>query len=171
MNISRINDILLKGNYSFERTEKQINSIKELITSNISKSRLNLNKNNKTDEDKSELNNENNKILTSSEIENNIWVQVTKETFDDLLLGNEAKEELDDSFSTKNTSFELNTQPKTNNDDLENYFINSGYFIKKEIQEAPKKKDKQKMRATMMPGLHSRSKLGEKTSDKNINIE
>ena len=171
LNISRINDILLKGNYSFERTEKQINSIKELITSNISKSRLNLNKNNKTDEDKSELNNENNKTLTSSEIENNIWVQVTKETFDDLLLGNEAKEELDDSFSTKNTSFELNTQPKTNNDDLENYFINSGYFIKKEIQEAPKKKDKQKMRATMMPGLHSRSKLGEKTSDKNINID
>ena len=163
LNISKINNILANGNYNFERTQKEINSIRELITSNINKSRLNfVKKNDETNEDKSELNNENNKILSNAEIENNIWVQVTKETFDDLLLGNEAKENFDNLFYNKK-------QPKTNNDDLENYFINSGYFIKKENPEVPKKKDKQKMRATMAA---TRSKIELKDNNKNdINKE
>ena len=163
LNISILNDILTNGNYNFERTEKQINSISELITSNINKSRLNfIKKNNETNKDKSELNNENNQILSKSEIENNIWVQVTKETFDDLILGNEAKEDLDYLYSNKN-------QSKNNNDDLENYFINSGYFIKAENQEVSKKKDKQKFRATVAAPL---SKLDIKGIDKNdINKE
>ena len=163
LNISKINNILANGNYNFERTQKEINSIRELITSNINKSRLNfVKKNDETNEDKSELNNENNKILSNAEIENNIWVQVTKETFDDLLLGNEAKENFDNLFSNKK-------QQKTNNDDLENYFINSGYFIKKENPEVPKKKDKQKMRATMAA---TRSKIELKDNNKNdINKE
>ena len=163
LNISKINNILTKGNYNFERTEKEINSIHELITSNINKSRLNfIKKNDEINEDKSELNKENNNILSNAEIENNIWVQVTKETFDDLLLGNEAKGNLDELFSNKN-------QPKTNNDDLENYFINSGYFIKKENLEVPKKKDKQKLRATIAA---TRSKLEIKDNNKNdINKE
>ena len=163
LNISKINNILANGNYNFERTQKEINSIRELITSNINKSRLNfVKKNDETNEDKSELNNENNKILSNAEIENNIWVQVTKETFDDLLLGNEAKENFDNLFYNKK-------QPKTNNDDLENYFINSGYFIKKENPEVPKKKDNQKMRATMAA---TRSKIELKDNNKNdINKE
>ena len=163
LNISKINNMLANGNYNFERTQKEINSIRELITSNINKSRLNfVKKNDETNEDKSELNNENNKILSNAEIENNIWVQVTKETFDDLLLGNEAKENFDNLFYNKK-------QPKTNNDDLENYFINSGYFIKKENPEVPKKKDKQKMRATMAA---TRSKIELKDNNKNdINKE
>ena len=163
LNISKINNILANGNYNFERTQKEINSIRELITSNINKSRLNfVKKNDETNEDKSELNNENNKILSNAEIENNIWVQVTKETFDDLLLGNEAKENFDNLFSNKK-------QQKTNNDDLENYFINSGYFIKKENPEVPKKKDNQKMRATMAA---TRSKIELKDNNKNdINKE
>ena len=103
LNISKINNILTNGNYNFERTEKEINSIRELITSDINKSRLNfIKKNNEANEDKSVLKNENNKILSNAEIENNIWIQVTKETFDDLLLGNETTENFDDLFSNKN---------------------------------------------------------------------
>ena len=164
LNISRISAILKDVKYNFERTEKQIDSIKDLITSNINKSKLNLIKKKTKDEDKPEIKKENNNILSKTEIENNIWVQVTKETFDDLLLGNEAKDNFDDIFSNKNTQSKNNTNNTndSNKDDLENYFINSGYFIKKENEESMKK-DKLKLisiRQTMIPMNNPKPKLG-----------
>ena len=59
-----------------------------------------------------------------------------KETFDDLLLGNEALDNDEDKNTNKNNT--KNNQNKEN-DDLENYFVNSGYFIKK-IKNDTKKK-------------------------------
>ena len=130
LDINKISGIIKNGNYNFERTEKPIYSIKNLITENIIKSKLNLvNKNElegNNNENKKEQNNKglNSKILTNSEIENNIWVQVTKETFDDLLLGNKIEDNSDDIFLTKKSiSQEINNSinSKKNNDDLENY--------------------------------------------------
>ena len=150
LDINRITSILKNGKYNFERTEKPIDSIKDLLTNNINKSKLNIvDKNDLSGEDteiKKEANdNDKNKtILTNSEIENNIWVQVTKETFDDLLLGNKTKDNSDDIFSNqKNISPENddNSNNNTNIDDLENYFINSGFFLKNEDN---KKKEKEK---------------------------
>jgi hypothetical protein len=174
LDINRITSILKNGKYNFERTEKPIDSIKDLLTNNINKSKLNIvDKNDLSGEDteiKKEANdNDKNKtILTNSEIENNIWVQVTKETFDDLLLGNKTKDNSDDIFSNqKNISPENddNSNNNTNIDDLENYFINSGFFLKNEDN---KKKEKEKEkniygnRLSMIP--HFRSKFGLKSN-------
>ena len=90
---------------------------------------------------------------------------MTKETFDDLLLGNEAKESEDDIFSTKNNYMQENNTNNTENDDLENYFINSGFFFKKQLNEKKKKKQKEKekqinnSRLSMIPSLNSKSKI------------
>ena len=182
LDINKISGIIKNGNYNFERTEKPIYSIKNLITENIIKSKLNLvNKNElegNNNENKKEQNNKglNSKILTNSEIENNIWVQVTKETFDDLLLGNKIEDNSDDIFLTKKSiSQEINNSIniKKNNDDLENYIINSGYFKKNEEN---KKKEKNiiNKRSTITPNIHSKinSKLnanenGEDNNTKN----
>ena len=182
LDINKISGIIKNGNYNFERTEKPIYSIKNLITENIIKSKLNLvNKNElegNNNENKKEQNNRglNSKILTNSEIENNIWVQVTKETFDDLLLGNKIEDNSDDIFLTKKSiSQEINNSinSKKNNDDLENYIINSGYFKKNEEN---KKKEKNiiNKRSTITPNIHSKinSKLnanenGEDNNTKN----
>ena len=182
LDINKISGIIKNGNYNFERTEKPIYSIKNLITENIIKSKLNLvNKNElegNNNENKKEQNNKglNSKILTNSEIENNIWVQVTKETFDDLLLGNKIEDNSDDIFLTKKSiSQEINNSinSKKNNDDLENYIINSGYFKKNEEN---KKKEKNiiNKRSTITPNIHSKinSKLnanenGEDNNTKN----
>ena len=182
LDINKISGIIKNGNYNFERTEKPIYSIKNLITENIIKSKLNLvNKNDlegNNSENKKDENNKglNSKILTNSEIENNIWVQVTKETFDDLLLGNKIEDNSDDIFLTKKSiSQEINNSinSKKNNDDLENYIINSGYFKKNEEN---KKKEKNiiNKRSTITPNIHSKinSKLnanenGEDNNTKN----
>ena len=173
LELNKISSIIKNGNYIFERTEKPINSIKNLITENINKSKLNIvNKNNsdgnnsENKEDENSNNDLNNKILTNSEIENNIWVQVTKETFDDLLLGNKIEDNSDDIFSnTKSISPENNNSIKTKkNDDLENYFINSGYFKKNE-ENKKKEKITARKRLSIMPSFHH--KLGSEQNENN----
>ena len=184
LDIGRIKNVLNNGKYNFERTDKKIVNIKELITSQINKSKLDLlnksknqnfnskemDKDNKSNSNSDDLYEEKeefkeNKELSKNEIENNIWVQVTKETFDDLLLGNEAKESEDDIFSTKNNYMQENNTNNTENDDLENYFINSGFFFKKQLDEKKKKKQKEKekqinnSRLSMIPSLNSKSKI------------
>ena len=174
LDINRITSILKNGKYNFERTEKPIDSIKDLLTANINKSKLNLvDKNDlrgKENDIKKEGNDndKNKRILSNTEIENNIWVQVTKETFDDLLLGNKAKDNSEDIFSNqKNISSENddNSNNNTNNDDLENYFINSGFFLKND-ENKKKEKEKEKNlysnRLSMIP--HFRSKFGFKSN-------
>ena len=143
-------------NYHFDRTDKDISSIKNLLTANIKKSKLSLYKdkiNNILRQDKSNKennNNDNNNGLNINEIENNIWVQATKETFDDLLLGNNAMDNDEDNSQNENKILDKNQASKNlinkkksqiENDDLENYFINSGYFIKKEIIDDSKMKN------------------------------
>ena len=149
LDINKIKQFLKNKNYHLDRTNKDISSIKNLITSNITKSRLSLFEKNKLDntfvykpkkeceeKDESEKN-----VLSKNEVENNIWVQATKETFDDFLLGNDTSDNEEDFFSNSNNS---KKNQNNENDDLENYFINSGYFIKKKIDDKKKKKFKQK---------------------------
>ena len=165
--IKRIATLLKQGEYNFERTEKPISSIKNLITSNINKSRLNIvdKKNVNNNEDKMKSDRDNNKeILSNSEIENNIWVQVTKETFDDLLLGNENKDNIDNIFSNKSNPSEINNSNiNINHDDLEKYFINSGYFIK---TEETKKKERDK-KFSILPNKHPKINLKSNHDDDN----
>ena len=148
LDINKIQKFLKDKNYHIDRTNKDISSIKNLLTSNINKSRLSLFEKNRLDntftykpknkesEDIDSIEN----ALNKNEVESNIWIEGTKETFDDLLLGNDADNE-EDIFSNQNKDTKKNK--KNDNDDLENYFINSGYFLKKNI-ESKNKKFKQK---------------------------
>ena len=137
LDINKIKKFLKDKNYHVDRTNKDISSIKNLLTSNINKSKLSSFEKNKMDntfvlkrknEEKENNNKAEKNALSKNEVENNIWVQTTKETFDDLLLGNDAVDKDEDPFSKVKKNINNN-----DNDDLENYFINSGYFIKKLI--------------------------------------
>ena len=156
LDINKIKNFMRDQKYHFDRTEKDISSIKNLLTSNINKSKLNLFKRNRLDnsfvyvpknkQNESKNNNENNE-LNIKEIENNIWVQATKETFDDLLLGNDVNYDDDDIIPKENNLNDNSEENDDNNkkkskivnDDLENYFINSGYFKKVIIEDKLKK--------------------------------
>jgi len=151
LDINKIKEFLRKKNYHLDRTDKDISSIKNLLTSNIYKSKLSQFEKNKLDNtfnfkfknkgNKSKNNTENNE-LNKNEVENNIWVQATKETFDDLLLGNDEALDNDEDIFYNDEDFdyiETFQRNDVNNDDLENYFINSGYFIKKIIEDKKKK--------------------------------
>jgi hypothetical protein len=157
LDINKIKTFMKDQNYHFDRTDKDISSIKNLLTANIKKSKLILYKDkidNFLRNDNNNINNNksaNNNGLNINEIENNIWVQATKETFDDLLLGNNAIENDEDNPPSENKMLDKNQASKylinkkksqIENDDLENYFINSGYFIKKEIDDSKKAKNK-----------------------------
>ena len=134
LDINKIKNFLRDKNYHIDRTNKDISSIKNLLTSNINKSRLSLFEKNRLDNTFSfrpknkgseDLNNIDN-LLNKNEFENNVWFQATKETFDDLLLGNDADNDEDEFSNEKKEDNKKNK--KNDNDDLENYFINSGYF-------------------------------------------
>ena len=156
LDINKIKTFMKEQNYHFDRTDKDISSIKNLITANIKKSKLilykdkidNILRNDKSDKDNNKS--DNNNGLNIKEIENNIWVQATKETFDDLLLGNNAMENEEDNSTYENKMLDKNRtknlinkkKSQIENDDLENYFINSGYFVKKELDDIKKAKNK-----------------------------
>ena len=153
LDINKIKEFLRKKNYHLDRTDKDISSIKNLLTSNIYKSKLSQFEKNKFDntfnfkfKNKGNKNENNIKYneLNKNEVENNIWVQATKETFDDLLLGNdEALDNDEDIFYNEEDYDFIETFQRNNinNDDLENYFINSGYFIDKKKKQEEKLKD------------------------------
>jgi hypothetical protein len=142
LDVNKIKKLLKDKNYHVERTNKDISSIKNLLTSNINKSKLNSFEKNRIfntfnfNPQSKELDNIDNiqkNELNKNEVENNIWVQATKETFDDLLIGNDASENNEDIDSNED-----NINQRNDNDDLENYFIKSGYFIKKNLEEKKK---------------------------------
>jgi len=144
LDVNKIKKLLKDKNYHVERTNKDISSIKNLLTSNINKSKLNSFEKNRIfntfnfNPQSKELDNIDNiqkNELNKNEVENNIWVQATKETFDDLLIGNDASENNEDIDSNED-----NINQRNDNDDLENYFIKSGYFIKKNLEDKKKKK-------------------------------
>jgi hypothetical protein len=149
LEINKLKEFFKKGNIHLDRSDKDISSIKNLLASNIYKSKLCLFEKNKFDntinykpQNKGHLNNNDEKIeLNKNEVENNIWVQATKETFDDLLLGNEALDNDEDFYYKDEDYVDKSVKNDPNIDDLEKYFINTGYFIKKSTEKKRIKKD------------------------------
>ena len=159
--------------YDLPKTKKSVENFNDLLTMDIKKSKLNmtfLNKKKKKLETitKSDINlNEDDDIeLTNEEIENNFYVQATKETFDDLLLGTEendfdeiqmlTNEEEGNTQEKKMDIFGMNSTHKKKRegkDDFENYLIKSGFYNRpvnpemtqeeKEIEEEEEKKRKE----------------------------
>ena len=140
--ISKIKSYLSKEKYALPKTQKMTETYNEILTIDIKKSRLNMNfLNNSNKNEKQTKNKDDDDIeLTKEEIENNFYVQATKETFDDLLLGNE---EDDDEIKMLNEEdAEYKNQKKMNffggnsghkkkrggKDDIENFLINSGFY-------------------------------------------
>ena len=160
LDINKIKNGLNKK-YDLPKTKKTVESFNELLTMDIKKSRLNMPFLNKQKNNSTELiNNSNVNIedddeyeLTNEEIENNFYVQATKETFDDLLLGteendydeikiltnegeNKAEKKMD--FFGGNSSHKKKREGK---DDFENYLIKSGFYnrsLAKEMTEEEK---------------------------------
>lgn len=118
LDINKIKNFMRDQNYHFDRTDKDISSIKNLVTANIKKSKLilykdkidNFLRNDKNNKDNHKS--DNNNGLNISEIENNIWVQATKETFDDLLLGNNAMDNDEDNSPSENKFLSKNQASK-----------------------------------------------------------
>ena len=151
LDIDKIKPIV-KDNYALPKTQKITDKFNELLTIDIKKSRLNMNFSENIDENKAENNNkkgnDNNKNLNEDdielkkeEIENNFYVQATKETFDDLLLGNEGEDD-EIMMLDEEEDAEIKNQKKMNflggnsghkkrregKDDFENYLINTGFY-------------------------------------------
>ena len=172
LDISKIKNALGKNKYALPKSQKVTEKFNDILTCDIKKSRLNMHflkdikKNKKENKNKDEE--EDDLELTKQEIEKNFYVQATKETFDDLLLGNEEEddeikmlneEDSENKNQKKMNFFEGNTghkKKRDGKDDIENYLINSGFynrpFIKgqtdeekrREEEEAKKKEEEDK---------------------------
>ena len=154
LEINKIKNGIIKK-YDLPKTKKNV-ELNELLTMDIKKSRLNMPFLTKTKKKKTEIiDKENDDIeLTNEEIENNFYVQATKETFDDLLLGTEendfdeieklTNEEGENKPEKKMDFFGANSTHKKKRegkDDFENYLIKSGFYnkpINKEMTEEEK---------------------------------
>ena len=154
LEINKIKNGIIKK-YDLPKTKKNV-ELNELLTMDIKKSRLNMQFLSKTQKKKTEIiDKENDDIeLTNEEIENNFYVQATKETFDDLLLGTEendfdeieklTNEEGENKPEKKMDFFGANSTHKKKRegkDDFENYLIKSGFYnkpINKEMTEEEK---------------------------------
>ena len=154
LEINKIKNGIIKK-YDLPKTKKNV-ELNELLTMDIKKSRLNMPFLSKTPKKKTEIiDKENDDIeLTNEEIENNFYVQATKETFDDLLLGTEendfdeieklTNEEGENKPEKKMDFFGANSTHKKKRegkDDFENYLIKSGFYnkpINKEMTEEEK---------------------------------
>ena len=162
--INKIKSLLTKVKYPLPKTQKMKETLNEILTTDIKKSRLNMDflNNNKTNKEKKVKNEDEDDIeLTKEEIENNFYVQATKETFDDLLLGNEEDDEerkmLNDeddenSNQKKNNFFGGNSghkKKREGKDDIENFLINSGFYnrpIVKGQNEEEKRREEEEMK-------------------------
>ena len=141
--VNKIKNYLSREKYALPKTQKMTETFNEILTIDIKKSRLNMNfldnidknknvnKNKNADEDDIEL--------TKEEIENNFYVQATKETFDDLLLGNEEDDDeikmLGDEDAENKNQKKMNfggnsghKKKREGKDDIENFLINSGFY-------------------------------------------
>ena len=168
LDVNKIKGILLNKKYELPKTKKTAQNFIDLLTMDIKKSRLNmpfLSKKKPSKEKTNSSSEEDDTELTNEEIENNFYVQATKETFDDLLLGTEEndfdeiqmltneegenKQEKKMDFFGENSTHKKKREGK---DDFENYLIKSGFYNKpvnkemtpeeKEIEEEEEKKRK-----------------------------
>ncbi len=141
--INKIKNYLNKEKYALPKTQKMTETLNELLTIDIKKSRLNMNFLDNIDKNKNvneNINEDEDDIeLTKEEIENNFYAQTTKEIFDDLLLGNEENDdeikilgdEDAENKNQKNMNFEGNyghKKKRIGKDDIENFLINSGFY-------------------------------------------
>ena len=178
--IAKIKIFLNKNKYALPKTQKVTEKFNDILTMDIKKSRLNMDFLKNIDKDKTENKNkdddEDDIELTKEEIENNFYVQATKETFDDLLLGNE---EDDDEIRMLNEEDSENKNQKKMNflggnsghkkkrdvkDDIENYLINSGFYnrplVKNPSDEEKRREDEE------MKKKEEEDKFIEKNRDK-----
>ena len=141
LEVSKIHNFLNDNKYSLPKTPKVTETFNELLCIDIKKSKLNMdflkNKDKRNDESKDT---DEDSELTKEEIENNYYVQATKEAFDDLLLGYEEEddeirmlsEEADDNKNQKKMNFlgenSGHKKKKEKRDDFENYLINTGFY-------------------------------------------
>ena len=152
----------LNNKYDLPKTKKNYDNFNELLSMDIKKSLLNMSFLKKTKKKSEATSNSTSKEnpkeddieLTNEEIENNFYVQATKETFDDLLLGME-ENDFDEIQLLTNEEYENNKEKKTDffgassshkkkregKDDFENYLIKSGFYnrpVKSEMTEEEK---------------------------------
>ena len=164
--IKKIIAFLNGRNYLIDKTDKEYKTFLNLFTMEIKKSKLNSNKKkiNKENDDflvidsntLEEQNKSKNKLDEHNKyrFENNFYVQATKETFENLLLGNDENnnnDEDDDSSDDddetpskkKGIGVGLNNKKNKTKDDFEEYLVNSGFYYKinKNADEDKNKKD------------------------------
>ena len=148
----------LSNKYDLSKTKKTYIDFNDLLRMDIKKTLLDIpfinNNKAKSELDKKNINKEEDIELTDEEIENNFYVQATKESFDDLLFGIEdddldpiqqlinieeenAQEKKYDLFGTNLN----NKRKREGKDDFENYLIKSGFYdksVNKEMTEEEK---------------------------------
>ena len=153
--IKRIVAFLNGKNYIIKPTTKKFNNFLNLFTVEIKKSKLNMNKKRNKDNDDFVIINKNTfEDLSKADIENNFYVQATKEAFDNLLLLNEENidnsDEEDDSSEgedeniqkKKNIGGSLNSKKIKIKDDFEDFLINSGFYVSEFYEEEKTEKNK-----------------------------
>ena len=143
-------------NYLIKRTNKNFNNFLDLFTTEIKKSKLiNITKK-KNKENDDFINTSRNTIdeLSKSDIENNFYIQATKETFDDLLLVNDdymnmgnddddsSEGEEDPMKKVVSLGESLNQKKLKIKDDFEDYLVNSGFYINEFLEEEKPEKNK-----------------------------
>ena len=172
LDISKIKNALSMNKYALPKSQKVTEKFNDILTCDIKKSRLNMHFLKNIEKNKAENKNkdeeEDDLELTKQEIEKNFYVQATKETFDDLLLGNEEEddeikmlneEDSENKNQKKMNFFEGNAghkKKRDGKDDIENYLINSGFYNRplikgqndeekrREEEEAKKKEEEDK---------------------------
>ena len=174
--IIKIKNYLNKKKYELPKTQKIIETYNDILTIDIKKSKLNMNFINNLNKNE----NENNDLeLNKEEIKNNFYEQTTKETFDDLLLGNEEDDDKIKMLYEENDEYK--NQKKINlfkgnyghikkrggKDDIENFLINTGFYNKPVVK--GQSEGEKKMEEEEAKKKEEENKFIEKNRDKIFN--
>ena len=160
--IKKIIAFLFGRNYQIRPTNRTFKSFLNIFTMEIKKSKLNImKKKNKENDDFVIISKNQYEELNKPNFENSFYVQATKETFDNLLLGNDEDANSDDDDEDSSDEDEnsqkrksLNTSSLSNKkykakDDFEDYLVNNGFYYRynefyeeeKSKKDAPKNND------------------------------
>ena len=154
--LNKIVAFLNGKNYLIKRTNKNFNNFLDLFTTEIKKSKLiNITKKkNKENDDFVNVSKNAFDELSKADIENNFYIQATKETFDDLLLVNDDYMNMDNDDDDSSEGEEdhmkkmaslgerLNQKKLKIKDDFEDYLVNSGFYINEFLEEEKPEKNK-----------------------------
>ena len=189
--IGKIKTYLNKEKYALPKTQKVTDTYNQILTIDIKKSRLNMNFLNKTDKNEKENKNQDGDDddieLTKEEIENNFYVQATKETFDDLLLGNEIDDDelklLDEKEDEYKNQKKMNffegisghKKKREGKDDIENFLINSGFYnrpvVKGQSEEEKRREEEEEKEKEKERYEKNRDKIYSNLYSKDLNSE